>query len=70
MYRPTKRAALDEVDEAFDFLVINLIDQMRGAWRGSSVYPGDPYDNNLFPQYYSDHHPVLFRLNIPSQDDD
>ena len=70
MYRPAERAALDEVDEAFDFQVINLIDQMRGAWRGPDAYPGDPYDKNLFPQYYSDHHPVLFRLNIPSQDDD
>ena len=63
MYRPAKRAALDEVDEAFDFLVINLIDQMRGAWRGPSVYPGDPYDNNLFPQYYSDDDvPILVEI--------
>ena len=70
MYRPASRAALDEVDEIFDFQVINLIDQMRDTWQGNSAYPGDPYDKNLFPQHYSDHHPVLFRLNIPSQDDD
>jgi len=67
MYRPAK---LDEIDEVFDFQVINLIDAMRDTWRGSETYPGDPYDRNLFPQYYSDHHPVLFRLNIPSKDDD
>ena len=70
MYRPAERAALDEIDELFDFQVINLIDAMRSIWRGSETYPGDPYDKNLFPQYYSDHHPVLFRLNIPSRDDD
>lgn len=70
MYRPAERAALDEVDEAFDFEVINLIDQMRGAWRGPSAYPGDPYNGNLFAQYYSDHHPVLFLLNVPRHDDD
>ena len=67
MYRPAK---FDEIDEVFDFQVINLIDAMRDTWRGSETYPGDPYDTNLFPQYYSDHHPVLFRLNIPSKDDD
>ncbi|MCY3869771.1 MAG: hypothetical protein OXG87_09450 [Gemmatimonadetes bacterium] len=67
MYRP---ARLDEIDEAFDFQVINLIDQMRGTWRGSETYPGDPYNGNLFAQHYSDHHPVLFRLNIPGKDDD
>ena len=67
MYRPAK---FDEIDEAFDFQVINLIDQMRGTWQGSETYPGDPYKGSLFAQHYSDHHPVLFRLNIPSQDDD
>ena len=67
MYRP---ARLDEIDEKFDFQVINLIDQMRDTWRDSSAYPGDPYKGSLFAQYYSDHHPVLFRLKIPSQDDD
>ncbi len=70
MYRPASRAALDEIDEIFDFQVINLINQMRSTWQGPETYPGDPYDRNLFPQYYSDHHPVLFRLNIPSKDDD
>ena len=67
MYRPAK---FDEIDEKFDFQVINLIDQMRDTWQGNSAYPGDPYNGNLFAQYYSDHHPVLFRLNIPSRDDD
>ena len=67
MYRP---ARLDEIDEKFDFQVIDLIDQMRDTWRGSETYPGDPYKGSLFAQYYSDHHPVLFRLKIPTQDDD
>lgn len=67
MYRP---ARLDEIDETFDFQVINLIDQMRDTWQSTSAYPGDPYNGNLFAQHYSDHHPVLFRLNIPDQDDD
>lgn len=70
LYRPAERAELDEIDQTFDFQVIDLIDAMRDAWRDTSPYPGDPYDGNLFAQYYSDHHPVLFRLIVPSRDDD
>ncbi len=70
MYRPAKHAALDEIDEAFDFQIIDLINQMRDTWQSSDPYPGDPYDIYEFPKYYSDHHPVLFRLIIPSKDDD
>ena len=43
MYRPAQRAALDEIDEAFDFQVINLIDAMRNTWQGLETYPGDPF---------------------------
>ena len=70
MYRPATSEASDEIDEEFDFQVINLIRQMRGTWRNASAYPGDPYNHRSFLQHYSDHHPVLFRLNIPDQDDD
>ena len=70
LYRPAARPELDEVDETFDFQVIDLIDAMRPAWRDTGPYPGDPYNGNLFAQYYSDHHPVLFRLIVPLRDDD
>ena len=70
LYRPAARPELDEVDETFDFQVIDLIDAMRPAWRDTGPYPGDPYNGNLFAQYYSDHHPVLFRLIVPPRDDD
>ncbi len=70
LYRPAEHPESNEVDEAFDFQVVNLIDAMRDSWRDASPYPGDPYSGNLFAQYYSDHHPVLFRLVVPSRDDD
>ena len=61
-----------EVDQAFDMQVIDLIEAMRPFWdEANGDYPGDdPYDHNQFRRYYSDHHPVVFRLNIPSVDDD
>jgi len=63
--------ALDVVDVAYDFQVLDLIDSMRGQWPGTtSSYPGDPYDWNEFPPYYSDHHPVLWRLTVGAEDDD
>ena len=36
----------------------------------TGVYPGDPYDHNLFRQYYSDHHPVIFRMEYGGVDGD
>ena len=57
LYRPAEHPESNEVDEAFDFQVVNLIDAMRDSWRDASPYPGDPYSGNLFAQYYSDHHP-------------
>ena len=70
LYRAAAVPKLDEVDEEFDFRVIDLIEEMRDDWRRSGSYPGDPYNGNLFAQYYSDHHPVLLRLIVPGQDDD
>lgn len=59
-----------EVDTAFDLAVVNLVELMRSHWTASSPYPGEPYDHNLFRQYYSDHFPVVFRLITPTADDD
>jgi len=59
-----------EIDRQFDFDVIDLIEAMRPSWTSGDPYPGDPYDHNLFKQYYSDHHPVIFRMVTPSRDDD
>ncbi|MFB0565772.1 MAG: hypothetical protein ACETWK_08860 [Candidatus Aminicenantaceae bacterium] len=69
MYNP---AFTIEIDDDFDFKVIDLIKAMKTYWEQSSTepYPGDPYNHNLFYQYYSDHHPVLFRMIVPESDDD
>jgi len=59
-----------EVDLKFDMAVVDLVKAMRGRWRTPSPYPGDPYDHNEFRKFYSDHHPVVFRLRVPAVDDD
>lgn len=59
-----------EIDREFGFHVINLIEVMRPKWRGPDPYPGDPFQQNVFRFYYSDHNPVVFRLQIPAEDDD
>lgn len=68
MYRP---AFTSEVDTAYDLTTINLVDVMMGYWDSAQGgYPGNPYDRYKFPTYYSDHYPVVFKLNIPDIDDD
>ena len=60
-----------ELDAPFGFVVVNLIDTMVYHWQGADgVYPGNPYDHNRFRAFFSDHHPVAFRLTIPIADDD
>jgi hypothetical protein len=60
-----------EMDTDFDLVVIDLIEAMHSLWTDPAAsYPGDPYDHNLFSQCYSDHHPVVFRIAIPAEDDD
>jgi endonuclease/exonuclease/phosphatase family metal-dependent hydrolase len=59
-----------EVDHEFDLVVVNLIEAMRPRWLGPGAFPGDPYEHDAFRRFYSDHHPVVFRLKIPSADDD
>jgi len=59
----------NEIDTDFDLKVINLIEKMRPTWASTDPYPGDPYNHNLFKQYYSDHHPVEFKMVGCSDDD-
>lgn len=59
-----------EVDRSFDMQVVNLIEEMQDDWTLPEPYPGSPYNHNEFRKYFSDHHPVVFRMTIPTQDDD
>ena len=68
MFHPTRS---NEIDTEFDFKVIDLIDAVRKRWNPKDgPFPGEPYDHDRFRAYYSDHHPVVFRFKIPSEDDD
>lgn len=67
MYRP--KYTSNEIDEKFDFVVLNLNKLMKPSWVAKSKYPGDPYNHDLFRQYYSDHDPVIFRLKLSKDDD-
>jgi endonuclease/exonuclease/phosphatase family metal-dependent hydrolase len=67
MYRP---AHTIEMDATFDQREMSLIEEMEPLWHGPGTYPGNPYDHSKFRKYFSDHVPISFRLNIPSQDDD
>ena len=60
-----------EIDTDFDLEVINLIEAMEDFWTSTEEeYPGAPYNHNQFRQYYSDHHPVVFRIKVSAEDDD
>lgn len=59
-----------EIDLGFDMQVIDLVAAMAPHWRGPGAYPGDPYHHDEFRKYYSDHHPVVFELDVPAADDD
>ena len=71
-------ALTGEIDEKFDLRVFNLIEAMRPYWNSPDPYPGGSinpigfpeYDHNSFRAFYSDHHPVVFKLNLPAEDDD
>ena len=60
----------NEIDVVYDLIVIDLVETMRSFWTSTDPYPGDPYDHNLFKQYYSDHHPVVFKMIAGDKDDD
>jgi hypothetical protein len=59
-----------EMDTDFDIVVIVLIKEMNPLWNLDAPYPGDPYDHNKFRKYFSDHHPVVFKLTVSEADDD
>lgn len=59
-----------EMDIQAGLTVVNLIEAVRPYWTSPNPFPGDPYVHNEFRQYYSDHHPVVFRLNALEMDDD
>ena len=61
MYKPAVTS--EELDEEYDVVVLELIDLMEEYWISTDPYPGDPNDHNLFKQYYSDHYPIMFRIN-------
>lgn len=68
MYNP---AHTTEIDTDTDIHVIDLVEAVRPYWSSTDItFPGDPYDHNLFRQYYSDHNPIVFRMKIPTADDD
>ena len=59
----------NDIDENFDCSPIDLIKSMRPFWTGPGLYPGDPYEHNLFKQYYSDHLPLEFKIKAVADDD-
>ena len=60
-----------EIDGAFGFVVVNLIQAMASHWNpADGIYPGNPYVHDPFRAFFTDHHPIGFRLTIPDADDD
>lgn len=51
-----------------EFIVVDLIQEMKKYWVSQEPYPD--YDMNLFYQYFSDHHPVVFTMVSDGADDD
>lgn len=63
-------ASKTELDSLYDIHIINLLEEMKPYWDTTlGVYPGEPYNHNIFRQYYSDHHPVVFHLLVGEDDD-
>ncbi|NQV28785.1 MAG: hypothetical protein HQ518_30905 [Rhodopirellula sp.] len=59
-----------EIDQNYDMHVVNLVEELRDNGHSTEPYPGAPYNHNAFRAAYSDHHPVVFRLTVPTNDDD
>lgn len=59
-----------EIDRDFDLNVLDLVEAMQPYWNLPEPYPGDPYDHNEFRKYFSDHHPIVFRVLTSLPDDD
>jgi len=60
-------AFTSEVDNDFDFQVVDLLAEMQDRWTLTEPFPNDRYK---FEQNFSDHKPVVFQLVIPGADDD
>lgn len=65
MYRPEYSTEIRD-----NFRIVDLVSTMKTFWHHPEHYPGDPYDHNRFSQYYSDHHPIVFRIDVSGKDDD
>jgi len=53
------------------FRVTDLVTEFEDDWdTANGDYPGDPYDGNLFSQYYSDHHLIEFTVVSDGVDED
>ena len=59
-----------EIDCEYDLCVVDLIQAMKPFWKLADPYPGCPYDHNEFRKYFSDHHPIVFRILDSESDDD
>ena len=59
-----------DIDTHFDIKIVDLIKAAQPTWTLSSPYPGNPYNHDQFRQFYSDHHPVVFRMVVRDSDDD
>lgn len=60
-----------EIDANAGLHVVDLVSAMWTSWPiDEGAYPGFPYDHNAFRTRYSDHNPVVFRVNITGPDDD
>ena len=59
-----------EIDRDYGFKVVNLVEAMRLYWHQAEPYPGDPFQQNVFRFYYSDHDPVVFHIQVPDAYDD
>lgn len=62
-----------EIDLAFGFVILDLRTALAPVWDALGTgepYPGEPYDHNAFRSVFSDHNPVVFKLVIPTTDDD
>jgi hypothetical protein len=59
-----------EIDSVYDQREVPIQEAMMIKWKGPDKYPGSPYHRKKYPQYFSDHKPIFFRVNIPERDDD
>jgi len=60
-YRPSFTR---EVNEEFDFQVVNLLAEMQDRCALTEPFPNDCYK---FEQNFSDHKPVILQLVVPGQ---